>query len=40
MTENKNNRSERNKIEIYVPMYATIAMYLTESYNVRIEKTH
>jgi hypothetical protein len=34
MTENKNNPRERNKIEIYVPMYATIAVYLTKCCNV------
>jgi hypothetical protein len=40
MTENKNNGSERNKIEIYVPVYATIAMYLTEGSRVLILKRH
>jgi len=33
MTGNKNNRSKRNKIEIYVPIYAIVAVYVTQRHN-------
>jgi hypothetical protein len=34
MTGNKNNRSKRNKIEIYVPIYDTVTVYVTERHDV------
>jgi len=33
MTENKNNRGKRNKIEIYVPIYGIVAVYVTQRHN-------